>query len=206
MIAIFAIDTCISPVQCARKHRFRCANRGWATHCYATVTMRFSMVLLGFGIGYAGGMTAALKLDAFLPYRLSITSNRVSGAIATSYQALFGLRIPEWRLVAVLAEGGVMSQLALGRTTRMDKVTVSRAAIALTARGLVLKRQNPDDQRSQLLELSSEGRALYAQVAPKALEMERRMFASFSDAERAQLLSMLDRLERAAAEFAPEQA
>lgn len=48
-----------------------------------------------------------LKLDQFLPYRLSIVSNRVSSAVASTYQALFGLKIPEWRLVAIIAEGKV---------------------------------------------------------------------------------------------------
>lgn len=78
-----------------------------------------------------------LKLDEFLPYRLSIASNRVSSAIATAYQSLFGLRIPEWRLIAVIAESDGLTQQALGVATRMDKVTVSRAAIALVDRGLV---------------------------------------------------------------------
>src|SRR5690348_211437 len=73
--------------------------------------------------GRAATMANTLKLDDFLPYRLSIASNRVSGAIATAYQALFGLRIPEWRLVAVLAEGGEMTQRAIGHVTQMDKVT-----------------------------------------------------------------------------------
>ena len=75
-------------------------------------------------------MVNTLKLDEFLPYRLSIASNRVSGAIATAYHALFGLRIPEWRLVAVLAEGGEMTQRAIGHVTQMDKVTQSNAAAA----------------------------------------------------------------------------
>jgi len=39
----------------------------------------------------------SLRLDAFIPYLLSVTSNVVSDAIAGSYQALFGLTIPEWR-------------------------------------------------------------------------------------------------------------
>ena len=57
---------------------------------------------------------------------------------------------------------------------------------------------NPDDQRSHLLTLSTEGWALYEQVAPKALELERRIFAGFSAAERAQLEAMLARIEAAA--------
>lgn len=143
-------------------------------------------------------MSDILKLDDFLPYRLSIASNAVSDAVATAYRTLFGLRIPEWRLVAVLAEGGAMSQQALCGRTRMDKVTVSRAAIALADRGLIVRGANPGDQRSHLLTLSAQGEALYAQVAPKAIELERRMFADFSDAERRQLGAMLERIGRAA--------
>lgn len=145
-----------------------------------------------------------LKLDDFLPYRLSIASNRVSAAIATAYQALFGLRIPEWRLVAVLAESAGTTQQALGRATRMDKVTVSRAAAALAALGLVERRPNAGDQRSHLLVLTEAGRALYEAVAPKALELEARLFDGFSRAEVAAFRAMLERLEASAAPFDSE--
>ncbi|MFL9840857.1 MarR family winged helix-turn-helix transcriptional regulator [Sphingomonas sp. ST-64] len=148
-------------------------------------------------------MTATLKLDAFLPYRLSVASNRVSGTIANAYHARFGLRIPEWRLVTVLAEFGSMSQQALCGRTQMDKVTVSRAAISLHERGLITRTPNPDDQRSHLLDLSAEGWALYRQIAPQALEFERRIFASLSDAEQEQLRKMLERVEAAAAAISP---
>lgn len=144
---------------------------------------------------------STLSLDDFLPYRLSIASNAVSDAVAGAYRTLFGLRIPEWRLVAVLAEGGNMSQQALCGRTRMDKVTVSRAAIALADRGLIARASNPEDQRSHLLTLTPEGWALYEQVAPKALEFERRIFAGFSEAERVQLQAMLDRIEAAVEAF-----
>ncbi|OQW75748.1 MAG: MarR family transcriptional regulator [Proteobacteria bacterium ST_bin13] len=145
-----------------------------------------------------------LKLDKFLPYRLSIASNRVSSAVATAYQALFALKIPEWRLIAVIAEGEAMTQQALGAATQMDKVTVSRAAIALVDRGLVVRAANPDDQRSHLLSLSPEGQALYESVAPKALALEAAVFGGFSGEEMAQFAAMLERIEAAAARLAPE--
>ena len=144
-------------------------------------------------------MSDALKLDAFLPYRLSIASNAVSEAIATAYQALFGLRIPEWRLVAVIAEHDGITQQALVAATRMDKVSVSRAAIALVERGLAQRRPNPDDQRSHLLSLSEAGRALYDDVAPKALALERQVFAGFALSELEAFSRMLTRIEAAAA-------
>ncbi len=140
-----------------------------------------------------------LKLDAFLPYRLSIASNRVSGAIESTYRALFGLRIPEWRLIAVLAEGAGMTQQALTHATRMDKVTVSRAAIALVERGLVTRTPNPSDQRSHVLTLSADGRALYEEVAPKALEIEARIFGDLDPAEVTAFRALLARIEASAA-------
>ncbi|UYY78285.1 MarR family winged helix-turn-helix transcriptional regulator [Sphingomonas sp. R1] len=143
----------------------------------------------------------ALKLNDFLPYRMSIASNAVSDAVASAYRNLFGLRIPEWRLVAVLAEGGAMSQQALCGRTRMDKVTVSRAAIGLVERGLVARAANPTDQRSHLVALTPAGWQLYEQVAPKALELERRLFERFSEEEKALLSAMLARIEAAATAF-----
>ena len=42
-----------------------------------------------------------LDLDSFVPYRLSVLSNRVSGAIARQYSQAFGLSIPKWRVMGV---------------------------------------------------------------------------------------------------------
>ena len=146
-------------------------------------------------------MTTPLRLDGFLPYRLSVASNRASDAVATAYRALFGLTIAEWRLIAVLAEGAATTQQALGRATRMDKVTVSRAAIALANRGLVARGTDTADSRAAHLSLTAAGQTLYEQVAPKALEIEAALFAGFSDAERAQFADLLRRVEAAADAF-----
>ena len=143
-------------------------------------------------------MSGELKLDAYLPYRLSVASNAVSALIATRYEALFGLRVPEWRLVAVLGAGEPRTQQALGAATRMDKVTVSRALRTLTARGLVARRPHPGDARAQVAQLTAAGARLYRAVAPQALEMEARVLAGFTPAERAQFLALLERVEAAA--------
>jgi DNA-binding MarR family transcriptional regulator len=140
---------------------------------------------------------ALLRLDDFIPFRLSITSNLVSETIAGTYQALFGLTIPEWRLIAVIAEEEGATQQRIGQRTRMDKVTVSRAAIALAARELIERRPNAQDRRSQRLHLSKSGRDLYALVAPKALELEQRILARFTAEEIATFTAMLARMDAA---------
>lgn len=137
----------------------------------------------------------SLRLDEFIPFRLSFTSNLVSDTIARTYQSLFGLSIPEWRLVAVVAETGGVAQGAIGQRTRMDKVTVSRAAIALVERGLMTREGNPGDRRSHLLKLTGAGEELYRAVAPKALDLERRIFESFTAAELEGFVAMLRRID-----------
>ncbi len=143
-------------------------------------------------------MPEKLSLHSFLPYRLSIVSLEVSAAVASTYQSLFGLRIPEWRLIAVMAESDGMTPQSIGEATRMDKVTVSRASRALVKRGLVQRSPNPHDRRSHLLTLTLAGQELYAQVVPKALEMERHIFGGLTADEIALFRALLDRIEAAA--------
>lgn len=142
-----------------------------------------------------------LTLDQFIPYRLSVTSNVVSDVIASAYEALFGLSIPEWRVMAVVAERDGVTQQGICIATRMDKVTVSRATIALVDRGLVIRAPNRADRRSRLLALTRPGRKLYADVAPKALEFEARIFASFPQEELDRFVGMLRAIEDRALEI-----
>ena len=141
-----------------------------------------------------------LTLDNFVPYRLSATSNVVSDVIARAYEALFGLSIPEWRVLAVVAERDGVTQQGICTATRMDKVTVSRATIALVDRGLVIRAPNRADRRSRLLALTRPGRTLYADVAPKALELENRIFSSFPTEEVERFSAMLRAIEARALE------
>lgn len=137
----------------------------------------------------------ALRLDDFIPYRLSFTSNLVSDAISSAYEALFGLKIPEWRLIAVIAEDAGMTQQEIGARTRMEKITVSRAAIALADRGLIERAPSTTDRRARSLVLTPLGRKLYAEVAPKALELEARIFGAFAPKELAAFVAMLRRID-----------
>ena len=140
-------------------------------------------------------MADRLVLDDFIPYRLSFTSNLVSDRIAGAYETLFGLKIPEWRLIAVTAENDGVTQQQIGARTRMDKVTVSRAAIALVERGLLARVEHAGDRRSHRLVLTPHGQALYAEVAPKALELEQLMFGDFQPEELARFVAFLRRID-----------
>ena len=141
---------------------------------------------------------SALRLDAYLPYRLSVASNAVSRLIARAYEDRFGLTIPQWRLIAVLAEDGPLTQQAIGARTVMDKVTVSRATQGLVKRRLVQRAPHDADGRSHHLALSKAGERLYSEVSPVALEYEARLLQQFDPAAVEELKRVLRHLESAA--------
>jgi len=144
-------------------------------------------------------------LSGFLPYQLSIASNAVSSVIAERYRKRFGLRVAEWRVMAVLGDAAtrseLMTQRALAGATLMDKVAVNRACKVLEDRGLVDRVRNDEDGRSHLLELTEEGRAIHAEVMPLARATERELFEGFEPEEEAALRAMLERLRNRAAEL-----
>lgn len=144
-----------------------------------------------------------LKLDAYLPYRLSVASNAVSGLIARAYQDRFALTIPQWRLMCVLADEGGMTQGQIVTRTYMDKVTVSRAAQGLAGRRLVARSEHADG-RSHVLSLTGEGRRLFAEIAPLALAYEAALIAGLAPEEVSLLRRLLGRLQTAATALAGE--
>src|SRR4029079_5277563 len=119
-----------------------------------------------------------LILERFLPYRLSILSNRVSRAIAARYARAFSLTIPEWRIIAVLGRRPGLTAKEIAEATEMDKVAVSRAVARLGAAKRVAARADRDDARRQILSLTSLGENVHARIAPIALDNERRLLAT----------------------------
>ncbi len=135
-----------------------------------------------------------LTLAEFLPYQLSITSNAVSDLIARAYRGRFGLKIPEWRLMAVLGEQASATQRELVAATAMDKVTVNRASKALEDRGLIGRAPNVADGRSHHLALTDTGRELYDQIVPLALSVEAELEKILGAEEAKSLETMLMKL------------
>jgi DNA-binding MarR family transcriptional regulator len=139
-----------------------------------------------------------LRLQEYLPYRLSVAANAVSRLIARAYEDQFGLTIPQWRLMAVLGDEGPLTQQALCGRTLMDKVTVMRAAQGLTRRRLVKRQPNAQDGRSHRLDLSPSGYALYCKVIPLARQYETQLLAGLKVSDVHLLQRLLRQLEAAA--------
>ena len=139
-----------------------------------------------------------LELEHFLPYRLSVLSNTVSGRIAKSYEQQFQLTIAEWRVMAVLGRFPGLTAAEVTERTAMDKVQVSRAVARLKETQRIEQRAVEGDRRARHLFLTEQGHEVYAEIVPLARDYEMRVTAGLSAAERVQLDRLLDKLTTAA--------
>ena len=78
-----------------------------------------------------------LQLEQFLPYVLNRLADRVSEDMSALYTRDYGLTVPEWRIVANLAEHQTLNARTIVSLTGMEKTKVSRAVSALDQRGLI---------------------------------------------------------------------
>ena len=97
-----------------------------------------------------------LDLQKFLPYSLTNIAVQMSEQFSELYQQ-FDLTVPQWRVIANLAQYGQCSAKALCDMAQMDKSTVSRAVKSLLARELLTAKPDPIDKRANLLMLSKKG-------------------------------------------------
>ncbi len=150
--------------------------------------------------------SSPLRLDAFLPYRLSFTAGLVSEHVASSYAEPFDLSTAEWRVLAWVAESDGITQQQICARTRMDKVSVSRAATLLADRGLLKRRAHPQDGRARQLVLSEAGVQLHAAIAPRVLAVESAILHHFTAEEADAFAAMLRRIDRVVLDMAGEAA
>lgn len=110
----------------------------------------------------------SFDLSAFLPCQLAVAASRVSRAFSDRDLAEFGLTVPEWRVLAHLAQSGSVSVREIPERLDMDKSKVSRAAARLKRAGLIEKPENADDRRLPDMRLTPEGQDMIARIMPIA--------------------------------------
>jgi len=142
-----------------------------------------------------------LQLERYLPYRLSILSNRISALISETYSAKFALSITEWRIMAVLGEYPGVSADEVSLKTQIEKSILSRAISKLLQRKLLERAFDPADKRRSMLRLTETGLSVYDELVPMSYDYEQELLTCFSDTERQQFSELIDRLYEHAEKF-----
>ena len=140
-----------------------------------------------------------LDLEHFLPYRLSVLANRVSRGFGRLYEDRFDLKLPEWRVMAVLGRRSGITAREVAELTAMDKVAISRAVARLMEMGRVGAETDSADGRRQKLSLSEAGLDIYRQIIPLAKRIENALIAGIEASDLAVLDKLLLQLTDAAA-------
>ncbi len=135
-----------------------------------------------------------LTLERYLPYRLSILSNKVSGIIAEHYKNKFALSVTEWRIMAVLGEYPHISADEVSSKTRIEKSLISRAVSRLLQRRLIMREVDGSDRRRSQLALTETGLAVYNDIVPLSYGYEQLLQQCFSEQERETFSRLIDRL------------
>ena len=132
-------------------------------------------------------------------YRLEDQVGFLLRRVNQRHLAVFAGVIPEvtttqLAAIAKLAELGPVSQNQLGRATAMDAATIKGVVGRLVRRRLVTTMPSPEDRRRLIVDLTPEGRALFASLRPRGLEASRRTLAPLTPAEQARLVALLHKL------------
>ena len=135
-----------------------------------------------------------LRLNEFLPYRLSVLAAVVSEGLARSYGEQFGIGVPEWRVLATIGEFQSITAKAIGAHAHMGKVKVSRAVASLEGRRLIRRTPNADDMREAFLVLTPAGATIYRRIVPMALGYAEALRGALSPDEAAMLDRLVDKL------------
>ncbi len=135
-----------------------------------------------------------LQLESFLPYRLSLLSNAVSGAIAAVYGDKFAISMPEWRIMMILAEYPDISADEVCRRTKIEKSVVSRAVARLLKRHLINRDVDDRDRRRSILRLTETGLSVYDEVMPIARDYEAKLLSDLTAGELETFNGMIDKL------------
>lgn len=140
-----------------------------------------------------------LKLSAFTPYRIVALGQRMSEALGAAYRNE-GISIPEWRVMAAVAQAPAVAARDVVAVTPMDKMAVSRAVAALERKGLI-DREPSSDKRVSTLKLTAKGETLFQRIAAIALKYEEALLQRLPPTDRKAFLdglAALETVERAA--------
>jgi DNA-binding MarR family transcriptional regulator len=133
-------------------------------------------------------------VDGYLPYLLARASHLVSGEFHRQVEAA-GLSVPEWRVLATLADRPDCTIGALADITLTKQPTLTKLIDRMAAGGLVERRRDgAADRRHALVSITAEGRARALPLMARAVEHEREVLAAFGATEGDHLKDVLRRL------------
>ncbi len=145
------------------------------------------------------------KLHDLINVKLNVVNVKMSRQVGQTVHKLAELRLPEWRILALLAEAGSLSQADIRSQIGMDKGQISRTVKSMFKGELISTEASEGKSRNIRLNLTDKGREVHHKVG---IMMERRnneLLASLSPDQQGSLYEGLEILEKAIDGWSMEQ-
>lgn len=144
----------------------------------------------GGGAGGGGGRNPGGDRTAFLPDYLLFLLASLSVRASEGFHAIAraeGLKVPEWRALAVLHDSDGQMITRLAALALMEQSRMTRVIERMETRGLVRRAGDARDRRRVRVMLTESGRALAAAMVARARAHEAGILATLPAAQRSQL-------------------
>ena len=139
-------------------------------------------------------MPNQLDLNRYVPALLAFIDNKLSAHAAKLYKDQFNTTLTEFRILTLLAVEPNINAQRIIELIGLDKAGVSRTIKQLHEKALLTVTPDPQDLRSNTLQLTASGQALYDEVLIAAQEREQKLLAEFNHMEIENLIYLLNKL------------
>ncbi|MFL9878268.1 MarR family transcriptional regulator [Herbaspirillum rhizosphaerae] len=108
--------------------------------------------------------------------------------------AKFELRPVDFTVLSLLKANPNINQKRLSKAINVSPPNLATLLDRLEQRDLVMRQRNPQDRRSQTLVLTTAGMRMCVKAEKTAAELEEKATEALNDAERAQLITLLQKI------------
>jgi DNA-binding MarR family transcriptional regulator len=130
-----------------------------------------------------------------LTTRLLRLSNTLALYSSRRYRQEFGVSLPEWRVMSIIASQDGITARDISRALATDKAWVGLSVKSLVERGYLTRSFDKEDSRRVPLSLTKRGKDMHDAIMAVARRRQRRLLAALPDGAADMLSASLDRLQ-----------
>ena len=130
-----------------------------------------------------------------LSSRLLRLSNTLGLYSSRRYRSQFGVTLPEWRVLSIIALQRTTSARDISLTLATDKAWVGLTVQKLERRDFVRRVPDKRDARRTLVSLTKQGQQVHDAIMLNALRRQKRLLSKLKDDEAQSLIASLDKLQ-----------
>lgn len=126
-------------------------------------------------------MQKPTSIADLLSTRLLRLSNTLALYSSRRYRQQFGVTLPEWRVMSIVAAHDGTTARDISRVLATDKAWVGLSVKRLVKRGYLTRVSDKNDSRRMPLSLTKQGREMHDAIMAVARQRQRRLLATLPD-------------------------